>query len=136
MILIFSNFSNFSQIPSTKSLELLHSHQLRLPSLHHTPTFFRLQPCWRLCYVSTRCLVPFSCSLSLRSKRTESNHPFPCLSTSSDAAPAIAHGHFLGAPAILPSHLHGHGHPGLLAAPVHGHYGLADAHAHAYPIRR
>jgi len=50
------------------------------------------------------------------------------------AAPAIG---ITGPAAILPSHLH-HGHPGLLAAPSHygSHYGLADAHAHAYPIRR
>lgn len=54
-----------------------------------------------------------------------------------------AHGHLApaigitGPAAILPSHLH-HGHPGLLAAPTahYGSYGLADAHAHAYPIRR
>jgi len=46
------------------------------------------------------------------------------------SAPVVS---LTGPAAILPSHLH-HGHPGLLAAPTH--YGLADAHAHAYPIRR
>jgi len=46
----------------------------------------------------------------------------------------IAHS-IAGPAAILPSHLHGHGHPGLLAAPT-AHYGLAHDLGHAYPIRR